>query len=419
MVQEASSDKSRFKRRVLALEALGHRGSATENEDQAADYLSDELSSMGIDPHKAYFQGSDSLGARVLVHVVVAAAGLALVRVAPLATIALAAFALISFIGESNTQWMILSRLLGRKPSCNVIGRLPTATNIEHEKPGQTIVLCAHIDTQRTGMMWSGPLVQPLARLYQRAPGPMKSPMFPVMAAFVAQLFIGLAELLWPQTAVIIGVSVAFGVIYLIAGIILFDWSRGPFVPGACDNATGAAAALELAERWHENPQKDVELVVLLCGCEESGMLGARAWLDSHADELSQRPHTFLILDTLGYGAPRYLDAEHSLAAHKFRYPKQMLELCEKAAQRTGLTKAGPFTIPTFTDGLAFLARGLPGAAVLTFTDDVHMPNYHQLTDTSDRMDFEVGWQAVNFGWHILQAMAQSAPGGPKEQPKG
>jgi len=399
--------KRLFEERVRALEAFGHRGSGTGNEERAADYLVQELKELGIDGQKESFIGSSSLGARVLIHVVMAICGLALIWIHPIVTVLLGFLVIISFYVEMNTKYKCLGFLLERSRAHNAVGRIPAGGD---KPPGHRIILCAHIDTQRTGLMWQGEMAGPIAKMLQKAPGPMKSPLFLVVAAFCLQPFLGLLAFFWSPDAVIIVFSSLFFLIYGIAGFLLADWAKGKFVPGACDNATGAAAVLELARGWRENPPEDIELVALLCGCEETGALGAAAWLDAHREELEKSSNLFLVIDTLGYGAPRFLGGEHTLAANPLRYPKELLDLCKEVAKRQGLKNAGPYVLPTFTDGIAFMNRGISGISVLTFEEDVTMPNYHQMGDTSDNMDFEIGWQAVLFCRELLTELRINGP---------
>lgn len=396
------SGRGRFEQRTRALEALGHRGSATENEDRAADLILEELRKLNVPAHKEPFAGSDSLGKRLLVHVLVALVGLLVIRHTPVGAMILAGLALGSLVYEMRKGRTILGKLLGSKPSRNVVGHIAPPQG----KPRRTLVVCAHMDTQRTGLMWRSGLAGRLAPLYQRLPGPMKGPSFPLFAAFVAQIVLGAFEQLFPGSTFVLVLVILVGVVYLVAAVLLFDWSRGTFTPGAADNATGVAAALELAERWSRERRDGIELVLLLTGCEESGALGAFAWIAAHGSELQERPHVFLVLDTLAYGAPRFIDREHTLDTHQVRYPEDVVELCAKAAARLGMEGAGPYALPTFTDGAAFLVNGVPGAALLTFMDDVSMPNYHQMSDTSDNADFAVGWRAVELAWGVLVALA-------------
>jgi hypothetical protein len=329
------SGKARFERRVKDLEALGHRGSATDNEERAADYLVEEMQEAGIHAGKEPFSsGSSSLGARILVHVAVAVCGLVLLFLWPLLTLLIGVLVLVSFVGEMDTRFRLLGYLLQRQRSHNVVGSVAPSAG----QPLQRIILCAHIDTQRTGLIWRGKLAAPVSRLLQRAPGPVRSPLF---------------------------------------------------------------------------------LVVLLTGCEETGALGAAAWLDAHRADLKQTTNLFFVIDTLGYGAPRFLGGEHSLATTPFRYPPDLVDLCKNVAHRRGLSKAGPYVLPTFSDGMAFMVRGIQGVAVLTFEEDVTMPNYHQMGDTSANMDFNVGWHAVEYCWDLLLAirrhLEQGGAGAPSQ----
>src|SRR5205807_4218977 len=98
----------RYREWVGALERFGHRGSATRHEHHAADYLLDELRQSGVDAQKQPFRGSRSLGARLLAHVLVAVAGAALLWAAPVATVLLAAVALISLFAENTTRFVLL-----------------------------------------------------------------------------------------------------------------------------------------------------------------------------------------------------------------------------------------------------------------------------------------------------------------------
>ena len=393
-------DAEEFERRVRALEALGHRGSATENEDCAADLLIAELNGMGIEGEKVAFPGHTSLGGRMLLHVVLAAAAAVLVLVAPIAAVVLGAAVAVSFFVEALTLGYVFSHLLPRPPSRNVVARIAAT-----DSPRRRILLIGHMDTQRTGFMWRPEIGERFAKSGSGMPGPLKSPLFLVVLAMVLVPLVGVAALLGaPPEVVTFAVAVVL-VIDAVASLILGDWARGPFVPGACDNATGAAAVLALAAAWRREPAPDVELALLLTGCEESGLGGSMAAAAAMKRDSGALPTTFINLDTLGYGAPRYIGVEYSYAATPVGYPADVLATCADAAIELGLEDAGPHTLPVCGDALPFLVRGIPGASILTFEPGPHMPNYHQMTDTADRMDFAIGWRAVEFGEAVLKRL--------------
>ena len=73
---------------------------------------------------------------------------------------------------------------------------------------------------------------------------------------------------------------------------------RGEDVPGASDNASGAAVALQLAAECAAAPLEHTEVDVLITSCEESGLLGAQAYARRH--RLRAAETTFLNFDTVG-----------------------------------------------------------------------------------------------------------------------
>jgi DNA-binding MarR family transcriptional regulator len=103
-------------------------------------------------------------------------------------------------------------------------------------------------------------------------------------------------------------------------------------VPGASDNATGVAGVLALAERFATEPLPGTEVVVLLPGCEESGMGGMAAWLGRNGRLLDPGRTLVLGLDTIGSGIPVVLRAEGGL--WPVRYRERDVLLAERAAAR-------------------------------------------------------------------------------------
>lgn len=395
--------RATYQRRVTDLEAFGDRGSATENEKKAAAYLAEELRDIGLEPEVRPFKGSRSMGARILVHVLLAALSAVAMWWEPvLGFVALLAFGSLAI--ENTIGVPLLSAGLVRHPSRNVVATIPPA-----EGPTKArVVVLGHYDTQRTGLMWREELVKRLAPRLAKSPGITKSPLFGVILAIGLQTVATVIALIAPASIawqILVGVSLA---IYALAGFVLGEWSVGPYVPGANDNATGSCAVISLGEQWLQNPVPATEIVLLLTGCEETGLIGANAYAKGNLP-FKDVPTTFLNIDSLGYGRPRFVDMEYSLAGTPVRYPADMVALAQRVASHMKLTEAGPRQLPVATDAIPFLLRGCAGMSVLTFLDNGHTPNYHQLTDTSDRLDFDVAWEAVEYSWNLLVAMAEYA----------
>ena len=110
---------------------------------------------------------------------------------------------------------------------------------------------------------------------------------------------------------------------------------RGEDVPGASDNASGAAVAMQLAAECAASPLEHTEVDVLITSCEESGMLGAQAYARRHA--LRAAETTFINFDTVGGPAPlTYILREGSATVNRPASPR----LVEHA--RVDRRSAGP-----------------------------------------------------------------------------
>src|SRR4051812_45607469 len=112
--------EARLRSTVRALTALGDRRSAGPNERRAGTYLSERLREAGVEVATERFRGSGSGGARVLVHLAIAAAGLVVRSSSPWPAATLTALALASFVAEQMTFGPWLSRVVCTAPSHNV-----------------------------------------------------------------------------------------------------------------------------------------------------------------------------------------------------------------------------------------------------------------------------------------------------------
>jgi hypothetical protein len=389
-----------YERVVRELEAFGHRGSASAQEHRAGEYLVDQLRLLGLEPEQEAFAGARSLAERLLVHVIVAGAGAALLWNVPAAAIILGVVAILSLIAESTTRALLLSRPVVRRKSWNV-----WATIAARRASRRRIVLCAHYDTQPSGWVWT--INRHLMPLGFGSPLWLKPPLLPVMGIMPAQILLGAAALAWgyPIVLDVLGGLLLGG--YAVAAVLFMQWAMGRPVPGATDNGSGVAAVLELAARWRSAPPtEDVDLIVLLPGCEESGMLGAAAWADRHRPEWRDVQTVFLNIDGIGFGPPRFLGAEVPAVGVPIRAPQDIVEICLQVALELNLNDAGPHALPGPTDGLAFLARGIAGITLVGFRDGGILPHYHTMLDTSANLDFAAARAGVEFAEAVLGKLA-------------
>jgi hypothetical protein len=331
---------------VEALAAI-ERGSASVGERDAALWLGERLEAAGAsDVRLSEFRYQGTYAWAQAAHYAFAMLG------GPFALAAAVSYDL-DFSGRN--QW--LRRLLPAGRGTNVVARLPAAGERR-----RTLVLVAHHDAAHTGLIWSERSVRmSRGRSYGGVP----------MLAFA------LAALRRTRRA---------GRALLALGIALeANVARSPIVPGANDNATGVAVALALAERWARAPLPGCEVVVLLPGCEESGMGGMAAWLEEEGGELDPAGTLVLGLDTLGSGDPVVARAEGPPRAVRFR--EADLAIADAGARRAGLEPPGRVRVGGWTDPALSLLAGLPTISMLSFRDGV-MTDLHRMTDTPERVDW-------------------------------
>jgi Peptidase family M28 len=276
---------------------------------------------------------------------------------------------LASLEGDASGRWRWLRRLLPSGEGANVVARV--------RAPGRaaerTLVLVAHHDAQRTGLIWHPALAEPGAarRLRTRVIG--------------GYLNLAALALVLHRTRVgrgLLGLWVALSI----------EHATNRTVPGANDNGSGVAAVLALVERWTRDPLPGVEILAVTPGCEESGMEGMRAFLAAHA--LDPARTLVLCLDTLGCGRPIALQAEHALLRH--RYAEADLALVPPAVER--------WTIGGWTDAIQARFAGLRTVSLLSIGPKGLFTHYHRPDDTADNVD----WASVEACIDAAVAVAEA-----------
>ncbi|HEV2075883.1 MAG TPA: M28 family peptidase [Thermoleophilaceae bacterium] len=268
----------------------------------------------------------------------------------------LAAAALASFELDYSGRAQWLRRLLPAADGVNVVGRLPA-----RGERRRALVLVAHHDAARTGLMWEPRLLALGDRIAARTGRRASYALVPELA------FVGAVLGLRRLPAALLMAAVALSL----------DQARSPVVPGANDNASGVAAMLELVRRLaHERPD-DMEVTAVAPGGEEAGMGGMRAWLADARPSLSGDGTLVLGLDTVGSGEPVALASEGGVWA--VRYGKEEVTRAERAGLRSW--RLGGWTDPV----LARLA-GLRAISILSVREG-GIPNYHLPSDVPDQVD--------------------------------
>jgi hypothetical protein len=376
----AAAADERLRSDVAALAAMT-RDSAGAGERAAAAWVAERMRAAGAQEVRTEpFRYRPTYAYAYGLHAAAIAAGALLGgrRGRALALLALASYEL---DGSGRLQWT--RRLLPRGEGANAIGRLPS-----RGPRRATLVLVAHHDAARTGLIWHPATTRGGAarRLRRRAQEPTG-------AAFALA---GVAAATGTRAGRLLGAALGAAGVALMA-----DVQRSPTVPGASDNATGVAALLELTRRLADDPPEGLETIVLTPGCEEPGMGGMAAFLAAHGAALDPASTFVLGLDTLGAGEPIVARAEGVLLPH--RYADGDNDLVDAAARRAGLEPPPRWRIGAYTDPILARFAGLRAVSLLSVAADGRYSDYHLPSDVPAHVD----WRSVARCLALAEATAR------------
>jgi hypothetical protein len=374
--------------RALSVE-IGSRRPCSAEEKAAAFLLQSWLTERGVEARREPFRGYATFGLPYGLIMAVTLAGGVLQRRGRRIGDALPAVSLAIASLEGDLRFTPLSRLLARAPSVNVVGRVPAVG-----EPRRIVCLCGHLDTTRSGFIFHPRVVPHLARLLQL---PAVSGAALAAGPLLRRLPGGKAL----QKGGFWGMVVSLA---LLAEREL----RGVDVPGANDNASGAAVAAQLAAECAAAPLPHTEVRLLVTSCEESGLLGAQAYGRAHAAEA--RHTTFINFDTVGGDLPlTYILREGGPTQFRPASPG-LVELGETIARRCPELRLGPApTTPGLpTDATVFRARGWEAITLLAQSEQ-GIPHYHLPSDTFENVSGDALARALEAGREMLTELDRAA----------
>lgn len=367
---------------------IGPRRPTSQGEHRAAMRLAERLRAVGVTAELEGFRGYASFGLPFGAILIAAVAPSLLPPRARGLRSALALLAGAALAGEGSLKRSPLGALLSTAPSHNVVATIEPRGPAEH-----TLCLMAHIDTSRSGAIFHPAIVG-----YVKAWISLNS-MLVTLAALCEPL---LGATRRGRQVLAAARAVLAGGLGLLVERELF----GEDVPGANDNASGTAVVATLAARAAQDPLTSTRIVLLITGCEESGTLGARAFLDAH----ETTDWLFLNFDNVGgSGTLRYLRRE-GVITH-WDADAGMIALAESlAARRPDLRMDGEADPAGLTyDSTPVLARG--GRALTLSIQDGRIENLHRMTDTVANVDPGGVGRALGAGAELLTAIDRGEAG--------
>jgi len=350
--------------RLLASE-IGPRRPCSAAERRAGEALSSHLRERGLDPHLEEHRGYSTFAAPYGLLFGVALAGGLLQRRAPRAGGAIAAIASLLAALEGDLRLTPVSRLLSRRPTANLVASIgPTAT------PRQRVCLVGHMDSTRYGLLFHPAAVRHL-ELLTAIPG----------ASALALAAHPLLRRL-PGGGGVVRRAALAGLAFSL--LVLAERElRGDDVPGASDNASGTAVAMQLAAECAARPLAHTRVDLLITTCEESGLLGAQAYARGPRERIDGT--LFLNFDTVGGDVPLTYIEREGTTVPRSASSRLVAHLEQIAGDRPELgLQPAPGTPGLPTDATVMMARGEEAVTLLAQGDSV--PHYHQMTDTYENV---------------------------------
>ena len=383
-----------------AIEGLvegGSRRAGSDAERRAAGQVEGRLAEMGREVEVESIHIYPRWAVVHLIHAFVAVIGSLISVAIPAVGFGLVLLATLSAFGDASGLFRPLRRLTGRRASQNVFSP-------ESDDHDGTIVLVAHLDTARGGMVFSRGVQERLATLGSRIKRPI-GPFVPFMATLLFLLVCTFIRVLGQKGNVLTAVQLLPTVALIVAIVALLDAAASDPVPGANDNASGVATVLGLAERF--GGQLDHFAVwVLITGGQESFGLGMKAFLKSHKADLDKERTVFINVDEVGAGTVRYGQREGLILPGK-SHP-QLFEIAEQIAEddgEDGSFGAKPLILRTPTDASIARAAGFPAITVACRNAVGYVPHHHQASDTLDNIDDQSLERASGFTAELIQRL--------------
>jgi peptidase M28-like protein len=265
----------------------------------------------------------------------------------------------------------------------------------------RTVVLIAHHDAAHPGLIFHPGIP---AFVWRHFPWLIErkdtSPpvMFPVLAG---PALVALGSLARSNTLTVAGTVIAAG-----TPPVLADIGRRDVVPGANDNATGSVALLEVARALVDAPPKNVRVLLVSTGSEESILEGMQAFARRHFPELPRPDTFFLNLDTLG--SPHLTAIRGEGMLRMYDYDRRALDLIDHTAQQLGIRLFPNLRLRNATDSLVALKAGYPAACLGSVTEYKAPANYHWPTDVADNVDYATFADGIRLAEAVVRRLDES-----------
>ncbi|HEV2997508.1 MAG TPA: M28 family peptidase [Solirubrobacteraceae bacterium] len=376
------------------------RGSASEGEARAARVLAGMLRERGLEP---VLEEERAVGDFWLATGLAAGAGALaglIGRRSRRAGALLGAAAAGLMADDVDNGAHLLRRLLPERTTTNVLAWAGDPEGAE------TVVLIAHHDAARTGLLFHPGLVPLVNRL---APGwyARQTTSTQTGRLLVAgPALVALGSALGLRRVRRLGTVWSAGTAALLA-----DVGRSAVVPGANDNLSAVAVLLMVAEELARGPVPGVRVLLLSTGSEESFMEGMRGFVRRHGPELDPTRTRFVALECVG--SPRLMIMEGEGMLRMRDHDRSLREELQAAADEAGVEVWRGLRLGAGgTDALPALRAGYRAACVAACTELKVPANYHWPTDVPENLCWSTIEEAATVVTGLLGRVGRGATAG-------
>ena len=322
---------------VASLASIAGRRAGSDAERRAARQLQQRLEAVGRDAQLEPTRVRTDFAVTNLVHAVLGVVGSVVSVYQPALGLALAATAMVSAFGDLTGTFHLVQSLTPVRASQNVV-------SAENEgKPG-LIVLVAHYDSPRTGMLQA-----PRLAIWPRA----------IVISLLVVTVCGLGRLLGLDSTWFTIVQFIPTVVLIVSTPLFADAAIADTAAGDTDNAAGVAVVLSLAGEYARRLQH-FDLMVVLTGASAHFGVGFRQWLRRHRHELDNSATAVISVDNLTAAEVRYVAKEGAVFASRMH--PTLVELAAEAGAAAESREVSD----------AYVARmaGLPAIRITTAVPD-------------------------------------------------
>jgi hypothetical protein len=367
------------------------RGSASEGERRAAEWLAGELRGFGcevrVEEERAHGGYWWPLG---ILNALAALAALSGRRLLALLTGAGAAAAVWDDVGGGRLWFR--RALLPHRTTWNVVAE----TGDRHAR--RTIVFIAHHDAAHTGLVFHPALPRVGMRLAPEAHAKATQSVPVMYGLFLGPFITAFAAFFRRRVLRQVGIGVSLGAVASMADI----GARG-VVPGANDNLSSVGVLVALAEALRDRPQEGVRVILLSTGAEESFMEGMQGFGRRHFPDLPRDTTEFVCLECVGSPELCVVEGEGMLKMRM--YPEESREALDRAASLAGVKLTRGLKTIAASDALIPLRAGYPTSMIGGIDETKFPANYHWPSDTPENLD----WQSMERAAAVCESYVRRA----------